>query len=55
MKRWNKEKWLPVIEFIVVNLATWLSPDAGLLIFLLKLCFLILRNLQEDKDDKEKE
>lgn len=50
MKRWNKEKWLTVIEFVVVNLATWLNPEAGLLIFLLKLCFLILRNFQEDEN-----
>ena len=48
-------KWLTIIEFIIVNLATWLNPEAGLLLLLLKLCFLILRNLQDDNKDDRKQ
>ncbi len=40
-------KWLKVVEFAVVNFATWLNPEAGFLIFLLKLCFQILKQLQD--------
>ncbi|MEP0885711.1 hypothetical protein NDI49_29735 [Trichocoleus sp. ST-U3] len=40
-------KWLKVVEFTVVNFATWLNPEAGFLIFLLKLCFQILKQLQD--------
>ncbi len=38
-------KWLTVVEFAFVNFATWLNPEAGFLIFLLKLCFQILKQL----------
>ncbi|HEY9907299.1 MAG TPA: hypothetical protein V6D18_06785 [Thermosynechococcaceae cyanobacterium] len=49
----NFKKWRKVTEFTIVSLAVWLNPQAGLLIFLLKLCFLILWTLQ-DKDDPQK-
>jgi len=35
-------KWLKFVELAVVGFATWLNPNAGFLIFLLKLCFQIL-------------
>jgi hypothetical protein len=41
-------KWLKFIEFAVVGFATWLNPNAGFLIFLLKLCFQLLELLQEE-------
>jgi hypothetical protein len=50
MKPANKKKWLKAIEFAAVGFATWINPQAGLLIFLLKFCFLILQLLQEDKE-----
>lgn len=40
------KKWLPVIEFTVVYVATWLNLYAGLMVGLL---FQILRVLQKDK------
>jgi hypothetical protein len=43
-------KWLKFIEFAVVGFATWLNPNAGFLIFLLKLCFQILELLQENRE-----
>jgi hypothetical protein len=43
-------KWLKVIEFAVVGIATWLNPNAGFLIFLLKLCFQILELLQDERE-----
>jgi hypothetical protein len=43
-------KWLKVIEFAVVGIATWLNPSAGFLIFLLKLCFQILELLQDERE-----
>lgn len=43
-------KWLKFIEFAVVGFATWLNPNAGFLIFLLKLCFQILELLQKDRE-----
>jgi len=43
-------KWLKVIEFAVVGIATWLNPSAGFLIFLLKLCFQILALLQDERE-----
>jgi hypothetical protein len=52
MKLSNKKKWLKVIEFTVVGIATWLNPSAGVLLFLLKLCFQILATLQTDEEDK---
>ena len=57
MSKSNKKKWLKVIEFTVVGIATWLNPQAGFLLFLLKLCFQILTALQKDEDseiDKDK-
>lgn len=52
MKLANKKKWLKVIEFAVVSAATWLNPQAGILLFLLKLCFQILIALQKEEQDK---
>ncbi len=43
-------KWLKFIEFAVVGFATWLNPNAGFLIFLLKLCFQILGLLQDQRE-----
>ncbi len=43
-------KWLKFIEFVVVSFATWLNPNAGFLIFLLKLCFQLLGLLQEERE-----
>jgi hypothetical protein len=43
-------KWLKFIEFAVVGFATWLNPNAGFLIFLLKLCFQLLALLQEERE-----
>jgi hypothetical protein len=45
----NKKKWLKVAEFAVVGVATCLNPQAGFLLFLLKLCFQILTALQKDE------
>ena len=53
----NKKKWIKVSEFAVVGVATCLNPHAGLLLFLLKLCFQILTALQKDDPseiDKDK-
>lgn len=44
----NKKKWIKLSEFAVVGVATCLNPHAGLLLFLLKLCFQILTALQKD-------
>lgn len=52
MKSGNKQKWLKVIEFIVVSFATWLDPSAGGLLFLLKLCFFILAAVQKEEPDQ---
>jgi len=49
MKLSNKKKWLQVIEFAVVGFATLCDPTAGTLLFLLKLCFQILKALQKDE------
>jgi hypothetical protein len=43
-------KWLKFIEFAVVGFATWLNPNAGFLIFLLKLCFQLLELLQDERE-----
>jgi hypothetical protein len=43
-------KWLKFIEFAVVGCATWLNPNAGFLIFLLKLCFQALELLQDERE-----
>ncbi|MEG4348630.1 hypothetical protein QUA74_02660 [Microcoleus sp. LAD1_D3] len=49
MKASHKKKWLKIIEFTVVGVATWLNPHAGFLLFLLRLCFQILAALQKDE------
>jgi hypothetical protein len=49
MKLSNKKKLLKVTEFAVVGVATCLNPQAGLLLFMLKLCFQILTALQKDE------
>lgn len=57
MSKSNKKKWIKVSEFAVVGVATCLNPHAGLLLFLLKLCFQILTALQKDdpsETDKDK-
>jgi hypothetical protein len=59
MKLSTKKQWLKVIEFAVVGAATWLDPSAGGLIFLLKLCFDILKkelekNTHTASNDKDK-
>ncbi|MBW4651070.1 MAG: hypothetical protein KME06_20635 [Kastovskya adunca ATA6-11-RM4] len=41
---------LKFIEFAVVGFATWLNPNVGFLIFLLKLCFKLLGLLQEERE-----
>ena len=43
-------KCLKFVEFAVVGFATWLNPNAGFLIFLLKLCFQLLGLLQEERE-----
>lgn len=50
MSKSNKKKWLKVIEFTVVGVAIWLNPQAGFLLFLLRLCFQILAALQKDEE-----
>ncbi|MEG4113142.1 MULTISPECIES: hypothetical protein [unclassified Microcoleus] len=52
MSKSNKNKWLKVIEFTVVGVATWLNPQAGFLLFLLRLCFQILAALQKDEESE---
>jgi hypothetical protein len=52
MKPSDKKKWLKVIEFAVVGVATWLNPHAGFLLFLLRLCFQILATLQKDEQSE---
>ncbi|MBD1927615.1 hypothetical protein H6F74_15385 [Trichocoleus sp. FACHB-90] len=52
MKPSNQKKWLKVIEFAVVGIATWLNPNAGFLLFLLQWCFQILAALQKEERDK---
>ncbi|OUC15113.1 MAG: hypothetical protein B0A82_08580 [Alkalinema sp. CACIAM 70d] len=42
----REDAWMQVIEFAVIFLATWLNPSAGISIFLLKLCFQILKVLR---------
>jgi hypothetical protein len=52
MKVSHNKKWLKVIEFTVVGVATWLNPQAGFLLFLLRLCFQILAALQKDEESE---
>jgi hypothetical protein len=35
-----------------VGVATWLNPQAGFLLFLLRLCFQILAALQKDEESE---
>ena len=51
----NFKKWRKAIEFAVVGFATWLNPEAGLLLFLLKLCFQVLWTLQDKNSDSDEE
>jgi len=51
----NKKQWIKIIGFIVVALATWLNPSAGILILLLKLCFQVLESLQKDENPEKEE
>jgi hypothetical protein len=46
------KQWRKVVEFTIVTFATWLNPQAGLLIFLLKLSFQILWALQDQENDR---
>ncbi len=41
------------IELVIVSFANWLNPSAGLLLFLLKLCFQILAALQADEAEQK--
>ncbi|AFZ20601.1 hypothetical protein [Allocoleopsis franciscana] len=50
LKSRKTRKWLKFVEFGVVGCATWLNPNAGFLIFLLKLCFQILELLQDERE-----
>jgi hypothetical protein len=50
LKSRKARQWLKFIEFAVVGFATWLNPNAGFLIFLLKLCFQLLELLQKDRE-----
>lgn len=52
---YNKKKWLELTAFAVVGTATLINPQAGGLLFLLRLCFHILAALQrEDSDQQDK-
>jgi hypothetical protein len=53
MKLSDKQKWLKVIEFAVVGVATWLNPNAPFLLFLLQWCFQILSVLQKDEQGEK--
>ncbi|NJL21047.1 MAG: hypothetical protein HC895_09865 [Leptolyngbyaceae cyanobacterium SM1_3_5] len=55
MKTSNLKKWRKVAEFAVVGFATWLNPEAALLLFLLKLSFQILWTLQDGNCDRNEE
>lgn len=50
LKSRKTRKWLKFVEFGVVGFATWLNPNAGFLIFLLKLCFQLLGLLQDERE-----
>lgn len=55
MKTSDLRKWRKVTEFAVVGFATWLNPQAALLLFLLKLCFQILWTVQDENSDRKEE
>jgi hypothetical protein len=42
----REDAWMNFIEAIVIFLATWLNPSAGISIFALKLCFQLLKILR---------
>jgi hypothetical protein len=42
----REDSWMQVVEAIVLFLATWLNPQAGVSIFALKLCFQLLKTLR---------
>ncbi|MDY7013878.1 MAG: hypothetical protein SVX43_09840 [Cyanobacteriota bacterium] len=42
-------QWLKFVELVAVGWAVWLNPEAGLLIFLLKICFQVLAVLQGEE------
>ncbi|MEO1209331.1 MAG: hypothetical protein AAFX78_07290 [Cyanobacteria bacterium J06638_20] len=53
MKRSTKNQWLKTIEFIVVNGAILINPEATLLILLLKFCFQVWAALPEETVEKQ--
>ena len=42
----REDAWMTIAETIVVFIATWLNPQAGISIFSLKLCFQLLKMLR---------
>jgi len=42
----REDSWMQLVEAIVLFLATWLNPQAGVSIFALKLCFQLLKILR---------
>lgn len=42
----REDAWMQVIESAVIFAATWLNPQAGIPIFLLQICFQILKTLR---------
>ena len=42
----REDAWMTIAETIVVFIATWLNPQAGISIFALKLCFQLLKMLR---------
>jgi hypothetical protein len=54
--RSREDAWMKVVETVVIFLATWLNPNAGVAIFLLRLCFQsleVLRRHHRKLDEKE--
>ncbi|MEO1146231.1 MAG: hypothetical protein AAFY26_11630 [Cyanobacteria bacterium J06638_22] len=49
----NKKEWLKIIEFVVVNGAILLNPEAVVLIFLLKLCFQVWAALPKETVEQQ--
>jgi hypothetical protein len=47
MKRLQQDAWFKIIELAIMSFATWLNPNAALLLFLLRLCFRILEMLRQ--------
>jgi hypothetical protein len=42
----REDAWMSILEAIVLFLATWLNPQAGIAVFALRLCFQILKALR---------